>query len=98
MSSNIQTYIYKWINPNTNKEEILGKLIESNLLKQSGHGGRFQFIFDTINNTESIKEQNFGSVCHTYYNDKNQLIINGYMGMGMNNQTGMSTIKKVDFV
>ena len=94
MSGNTQAYIYKWINPNTNKEEILGNLIEYKSLNQCGHGGRFQFTFDTTNINESINEQTFGKVCDVSYNDKNQLIIKGYIGMGMNYQTGMFTIKK----
>jgi len=90
MSINTQTYIYKWINPNTNKEEILGKLIDYKSISQNGHGGRFQYTFNSSNSIIEFKT----STCEVYYNDNNHLIINGYVGMGMNNQTGMYTIKK----
>jgi hypothetical protein len=91
MSNNTQTYIYKWINPITNKEEILGTLIETKTLTDGSHGGRFQYTFDCPNNIDEFSID----VCTVSYNDKKQLIITGYIGMGMNYETGMSTINKV---
>ena len=91
MSTYNETYIYKWINPNTNKEEILGNLIDYKELNQSGHGGRFQYTFDYSSPISEFKT----SICEAFYN-KNKLIIQGYIGMGMNYENGMSTIKKVE--
>jgi len=82
-------YIYKWINPITYKEEILGTLIETKTLSAGGHGEILCYTFDSLNHINEFSNNE----CNVSHNKRNQLIIKGYSGMGMNFKTGLYTIK-----